>query len=64
MEDKHNACCFVPLRCFSVAVVDYDVVRAEMKGAFAGKVDEVRSVMSRLQKAQRAAEQALDMSMI
>ena len=54
----------MPLRCFSVAVVDYDVVRAEMKGAFAGKVDEVRSVLSRLQKAQRAAEQALDMSMI
>ena len=64
MEDKRNACCFVLLLCFSVPVVDYDAVRAELKGAFAAKVDEVRSVLSRLQKAQRAAEQALDMSMI
>ena len=43
-----------------VAVIDYDAVRADMKLVFAEKINEVRSAISRLQKAQRAAEQALD----
>ena len=42
-------------------MVDYDVVRAELKHVFVEKVDEVRSAIAKLQKAQRAAEQALDM---
>jgi len=42
------------------AVTDYDAIRAEVAGLFSDKVRDVRSYVSRLQKAQRAAEQELD----
>ena len=41
-------------------VVDYDAIRAEASGLFADKVKDVRAYVTRLQKAQRAAEQELD----
>ena len=53
--------CLWDISHFHVAVIDYDVLRMELKEVFTEKVDEVRFALSRLQKAQRAAEQALDM---
>ena len=40
--------------------IDYDSIRAEAAGLFADKVKDVRAYVTRLQKAQRAAEQELD----
>ena len=47
----------MPLR---PTVVDYDAVRKETAGAFEEKIVEVRGLVAKLQKTQRAAEQALD----
>ena len=41
-------------------VVDYDAVRKETASAFEEKIVEVRGLVAKLQKTQRAAEQALD----
>ena len=46
---------------FCYAVIDYDALRVEFKHVFVEKIDEVRFALSRLQKAQRVAEQTLDM---
>ena len=45
---------------FCAPVVDYDGLRREAAAAFADKVVEVQGLVARLQKTQRAAEQALD----
>ena len=50
--------------CWGVVVrqvVNYDVLRATAKDSFADEIGEVRGYVSKLQKAQRAGEQALDM---
>ena len=44
-----------------MAVVDYDVVRADAARAAEEKVGVVRGLVSKLGKAQRAAEATLDM---
>ena len=41
-------------------VVDYDAVRKETASAFDEKIVEVRGLVAKLQKTQRAAEQTLD----
>merc|ERR1712032_72763 len=46
---------------YCAPVVDYDAIRAEAKAVFDNKIDEVRGLAARLQKTQRAAEQALDL---
>merc|ERR1712032_983434 len=46
---------------YCAPVVDYDAMRAEAKDVFDLKVGEVRGLVARLQKTQRAAEQALDL---
>ena len=43
-----------------VAVVDYDAVRAETAAVFEARALEVRTLVTKLQKTQRAAEQVLD----
>ena len=43
-------------------VADYDAVRAGLKGVYASKVLETRTLVARLRKGQQAAERALDMS--
>ena len=45
---------------FCAPVVDYDGVRKEVAAALADKIVEVQGLVARLQKTQRAAEQALD----
>ena len=45
---------------FVLSVVDYDVMRKSMATVFDGKIQEVRSLVSKLQKTQRAAEQTLE----
>ena len=45
-----------------LAVVDYEALRVEARNLFASKIEEVRGSIATMQKAQRAAEQALDMS--
>lgn len=45
---------------FCAPVADYDGLRKEAAAAFADKVVEVQGLVARLQKTQRAAEQALD----
>ena len=52
-------CCVSLVRVWSV--VNYDVVRAGAKNAFTEEINEVRAYVSKLQKAQRAGEKALDM---
>ena len=47
--------------CCVMAVVDYDVVRADAARAAEEKVGVVRGLVSKLGKAQRAAEATLDM---
>ena len=49
------------LLCVFVAVVNYDALRAEAKQSFAAQIGVVRGYVGKLQKAQRAAEKALDM---
>ena len=44
-----------------VAAVDYEALRVEARNLFASKIEEVRGSIATMQKAQRAAEQALDM---
>ena len=51
-----------PLFAFSAPVADYDAARADAKHSFASSVDDVRGLVAKMQKAQRAAEQSLDMS--
>merc|ERR1712032_1498077 len=51
------------LFCVS-SVVDYDAMRAEAKAVIDSKLGEVRGLVARLQKTQRAAEQALDLSAV
>ena len=41
-------------------VVDYDALRAETAKVFDARAVEVRALVSKLQKTQRAAEQVLD----
>ena len=41
-------------------VVDYDAVRKDTASAFEEKIVEVRGLVAKLQKTQRAAETALD----
>ena len=57
-------CCAATPRCqwlpLHPTVVDYDAVRKETASAFEEKIVEVRGLVSKLQKTQRAAEQALD----
>ena len=43
---------------FCAPVVDYDGVRKEVAAALADKIVEVQGLVARLQKTQRAAEQA------
>ena len=45
---------------FCAPVVDYDGLRKEVATAFDDKIVEVQGLVARLQKTQRAAEQALD----
>jgi hypothetical protein len=45
---------------YCAPVVDYDGVRREVSSIFAEKAAEVQSLVAKLQKTQRAAEQALD----
>ena len=45
---------------FCAPVVDYDALRKEAAAAFADKIVEVQGLVGKLQKTQRAAEQALD----
>ena len=45
---------------YCAPVVDYDEVRQEVSNIFADKAAEVQSLVAKLQKTQRAAEQALD----
>ena len=45
---------------YCAPVVDYDEVRPEVSNIFADKAAEVQSLVAKLQKTQRAAEQALD----
>ena len=45
----------------SAPVVDYDAARAETAALFDGKIGEVKGYISKLQKAEHAAESALDM---
>ena len=44
-----------------LAAVDYEALRLQARSVFASKIEEVRGSIGRMQKAQRAAEQALDM---
>ena len=44
----------------AIALIDYDEVRQEVSNIFADKAAEVQSLVAKLQKTQRAAEQALD----
>jgi hypothetical protein len=46
---------------FCAPAADYDAARAKAASAFAGKVIDVRALVSKLQKTQRAAEKALDL---
>jgi len=41
-------------------VVDYDAMRKEVAAVFVEKAAEVQDLVAKLQKTQRAAEQALD----
>ena len=43
--------------------MNYDVLRATVKAAIPDEIGEVRAYVSKLQKAQRAGEKALDMHM-
>jgi hypothetical protein len=43
-----------------LAVTDYDAMRKNMAATFDGKVAEVRDLVAKLQKTQRAAEQTLE----
>ena len=43
-----------------LAVSDYDALRKETAAVFDAKVGEVKELVSKLQKTQKAAEQALD----
>ena len=45
---------------FCAPVTDYDGLRKEVAAIFADKVVEVQGLVAKLQKTQRAAEQALD----
>ena len=45
---------------FCAPVADYDGLRKEVAAVFADKIVEVQSLVAKLQKTQRAAEQALD----
>jgi hypothetical protein len=45
---------------YCAPVADYDGVRREVSSIFADKAAEVQSLVAKLQKTQRAAEQALD----
>ena len=42
------------------AVLEYDALRKEVGAIFADKTDEVRDVVGKLHKTQRAAEETLD----
>ena len=65
MQRQENRCGFFSFTIvrdmFCYAVIDYDALRVELKHVFAEKIDEVRFALSRLQKAQRVAEQTFDM---
>lgn len=41
-------------------VVDYDAMRKNLAAVFDGKIEEVRGLVTKLQKTQRAAEQTLE----
>lgn len=47
---------------YCAPVVDYDTLRKKASAGLSAKVDEVRGLVSKLGKAQKAAEIALDMS--
>jgi hypothetical protein len=47
---------------YCAPVVDYDILRKEAAASLSTKVDDVRGFVSKLGKAQKAAEIALDMS--
>ena len=51
-----RACC----RCALLAVLEYDALRKEAGASIADKTDEVRALVGKLHKTQRAAEEALD----
>ena len=51
-----RACCC----CALFAVLDYDALRKEAGVSIADKTDEIRSLVGKLHKTQRAAEEALD----
>lgn len=42
-------------------VVDYSTVRSELRQALAGKASEAKAYVSKMHKAQQAAEDVLDM---
>ena len=45
----------------AIAAADYEALRLQANSIFASKIEEVRGSIAAMQKAQRAAEQALDM---
>ena len=47
--------------CWHAAVVNYDALRDESKRGIPQKIASIRTYVGKLQKAQRAAEKALDM---
>ena len=48
---------------YCAPVVDYDALRKEISSVFEDRTAKVQAFVARLQKTQRAAEQALDRSM-
>ena len=55
----HFQCLFFPFRLMRT-VPDYDAVRKEVAGIMEDKTSEVRGLVAKLHKTQRAAEEALD----
>ena len=59
LHPPSHDCCADSFRVI-FAVADYDSLRKETAAVFDAKVGEVKELVSKLQKTQKAAEQALD----
>ena len=57
-QPPRHLCKFI--KCVMLAVADYDGLRKETAVVFDAKVGEVKDLVSKLQKTQKAVEQALD----
>ena len=57
-QPPRHLCKFI--KCVMLAVADYDGLRKETAAVFDAKVGEVKDLVSKLQKTQKAVEQALD----